>query len=79
MGCLTVSWVTDLVEARKKCNFIIFDRFTELSMILTLPIEIPIYAGITFLIIIIWTFRCSGSVEEYERNIETGEKIGWRK
>jgi uncharacterized membrane protein YbaN (DUF454 family) len=49
------------------------------SMILTLPIKIPIYAGITFLIIIIWAFRYPGSVEEYERRIENGEKIGWRK
>jgi uncharacterized membrane protein YbaN (DUF454 family) len=49
------------------------------SMLLTLPIKIPIYAGITFLIIIIWAFRYPGSVEEYERRIENGEKIGWRK
>ncbi len=49
------------------------------SMLLTLPVKIPIYAGITFLIIIIWAFRYPGSVEEYERRIENGEKIGWRK
>jgi hypothetical protein len=24
------SWVTDFIEARKECNFIIFDKFTEL-------------------------------------------------
>jgi uncharacterized membrane protein YbaN (DUF454 family) len=49
------------------------------SMILTLPIKIPIYAGITFLIIIIWAFRYPGSVEEHDRRVKNGEKIGWRK
>jgi uncharacterized membrane protein YbaN (DUF454 family) len=49
------------------------------SMILTLPLKIPIYAGITFLIIIIWAFRYPGSVEEYDRRVSEGKKIGWRK
>jgi uncharacterized membrane protein YbaN (DUF454 family) len=49
------------------------------SMILTLPIKIPIYAGITFLIIIIWAFRYPDSVEEYERRVRNGKRIGWRK
>jgi uncharacterized membrane protein YbaN (DUF454 family) len=49
------------------------------SMIITLPIKIPIYAGITFLIIIIWAFRYPDSVEEYERRVRNGKRIGWRK
>ena len=49
------------------------------SMILTLPFKIPIYAGITFLIIIIWAFRYPGSVEEYDKRVREGKKIGWRK
>ena len=48
------------------------------SMILTLPIKIPIYAGITFLIIIIWAFRYPDSVEEYDKRVREGKKIGWR-
>jgi uncharacterized membrane protein YbaN (DUF454 family) len=49
------------------------------SMILTLPLKIPIYAGITFLIIIIWAFRYPGSVEEYDKRVREGKKIGWKK
>ena len=49
------------------------------SMILTLPFKIPIYAGITFLIIIIWAFRYPGSVEEYDKRVREGKKIGWRR
>jgi uncharacterized membrane protein YbaN (DUF454 family) len=49
------------------------------SMILTLPFKIPIYAGITFLIIIIWAFRYPGSVEEYGKRVREGKKIGWRR
>lgn len=50
-----------------------------ITMLFTLPIKVPIYASITFLIIIIWAFRYPGSVEEYDRRIREGKKIGWRK
>ena len=50
-----------------------------ITMVFTLPIKVPIYASITFLIIIIWAFRYPGSVEEYDRRISEGKKIGWRK
>jgi uncharacterized membrane protein YbaN (DUF454 family) len=50
-----------------------------ITMLFTLPIKVPIYASITFLIIIIWAFRYPGSVEEYDRRVREGKKIGWRK
>jgi uncharacterized membrane protein YbaN (DUF454 family) len=50
-----------------------------ITMIFTLPIKVPIYASITFLIIIVWAFRYPGSVEEYDRRIKEGKKIGWVK
>ena len=50
-----------------------------ITMVFTLPIKVPIYASITFLIIIIWAFRYPGSVEEYDRRVGDGKKIGWRK
>lgn len=50
-----------------------------ITMVFTLPIKVPIYASITFLIIIIWAFRYPGSVEEYDRRVREGKKIGWRK
>ena len=50
-----------------------------ISMHFTLPINVVIYTGITFLTICIWTFRYPGSVEEYDRRVKNGEKIGWLK
>lgn len=49
------------------------------SMGLTLPLKIVVYAGITFTLIIIWAMRYPGSVEEYDRRVSEGKKIGWRK
>lgn len=50
-----------------------------ISMIFTLPLKVVGYAGFTFLLIIIWAFRYPGSVEEYDRRVMEGKKIGWRK
>lgn len=50
-----------------------------ISMYFTVPLRVVGYAGFTFLLIIIWAFRYPGSVEEYDRRVEEGEKIGWLK
>lgn len=50
-----------------------------ISMFFTLPLKVVGYAGFTFLLIIIWAFRYPGSVEEYDRRVKCGKKIGWRK
>ncbi len=38
-----------------------------------------LYAGIFFLLIIIWAWRYPGSEKEYDRRVENGERIGWLK
>jgi len=50
-----------------------------ISMYFTVPLHVVGYAGVTFLLIIIWAFRYPGSVEEYDRRVENNEKIGWLK
>ena len=50
-----------------------------ISMFFTLPLRIVGYAGFTFLLICIWAFRYPGSVEEYNKRIKEGKKIGWFK
>lgn len=50
-----------------------------ISMYFTVPLHVVGYAGVTFILIIIWAFRYPGSVEEWERRNENGEKIGWMK
>jgi hypothetical protein len=50
-----------------------------ISMFFTLPLRIVGYAGFSFLLICIWAFRYPGSVEEYNKRIKEGKKIGWFK
>jgi uncharacterized membrane protein YbaN (DUF454 family) len=42
------------------------------------PIGI-ISTAITMAIVAVWAWRFPGSVEEYDRRVEEGEKIGWLK
>ena len=64
---------------RGRVMMVVVMLISLITMVFTLPIKVPIYASITFLIIIIWAFRYPGSVEEYDRRISEGKKIGWRK
>lgn len=50
-----------------------------ISMFFTLPLRIVGYASFTFLLICIWALRYPGSVEEYNKRIKEGKKIGWFK
>lgn len=50
-----------------------------ISMLFTLPLRIVGYAAFTFLLICIWALRYPGSVEEYNKRIKEGKKIGWFK
>jgi uncharacterized membrane protein YbaN (DUF454 family) len=50
-----------------------------ISMYFTLPLRIVGYAAFTFLLICIWALRYPGSVEEYNKRIKEGKKIGWFK
>ena len=50
-----------------------------ISMFFTLPLRIVGYAGFTFLLICIWALRYPGSVEEYDKRVKEGKKIGWFK
>jgi uncharacterized membrane protein YbaN (DUF454 family) len=49
------------------------------SMYFTVPLRVVGYAAITFTLICIWAFRYPGSVEEYDKRIKEGKKIGWLK
>ena len=49
------------------------------SMYFTVPLRVVGYAAITFLLIIVWAFRYPGSVEEYDKRVKEGKKIGWLK
>jgi uncharacterized membrane protein len=64
---------------RGRIMMVIVMSISLISMYFTLPLRIVGYAAFTFILIAVWAFRYPGSVEEYERRVKAGEKIGWRK
>jgi uncharacterized membrane protein YbaN (DUF454 family) len=80
LGKYLNNWEQKRVYPNKgRIMMVIVMSISLITMLFTLPIKVPIYASITFLIIIIWAFRYPGSVEEYDRRVREGKKIGWRK
>lgn len=55
----------------------------SLSLILmtigTVPLRGVVYTGIFMCIVAVWAWRFPGSVEEHQRRIDNGEKVGWLK
>jgi uncharacterized membrane protein YbaN (DUF454 family) len=80
LGKYLTNWEQKRVYPNKgRIMMVVVMVISLITMLFTLPIKVPIYASITFLIIIIWAFRYPGSVEEYDRRVKEGKKIGWRK
>jgi len=46
-------------------------------MSFTVPVKGVIYTGIFMLCVAIWAWRWPGSVEEHDKRIAEGRKIGW--
>ena len=50
---------------------------SSISIYFTLSKKALFIAVVCFILILIWAFRYPGSVEEYERRVKEGKKIGW--
>jgi uncharacterized membrane protein YbaN (DUF454 family) len=46
-------------------------------MSFTVPVKGVVYTGIFMLFVAIWAWRFPGSVEEHDKRISEGRKIGW--
>lgn len=62
---------------RGKYAMILVMSSSLVIMALTVPIKGVIYTAITMLLVAIWAWRFPRSVEEYDKRIEQGRKIGW--
>ena len=65
-----------------KVKWIMVGTMTVSYTILLFTLHKPaalIGIGAFMLFWVVWAWRFPGSVEEYERRIKNGEKIGWRK
>lgn len=79
-GKYLTNWETKKVYPTRGRYAMVGVMFLSLiSMFFTLPLRIVGYAAFTFLLICIWAFRYPGSVEEYNKRIKEGKKIGWFK
>ena len=50
---------------------------SSISIYFTLSTRALLIAVVCFVLILIWAFRYPGSVEEYEKRVKKGKKIGW--
>jgi len=46
-------------------------------MSFTVPVKGVVYTGIFMLFVAVWAWRFPGSVEEHDKRIAQGRKIGW--
>ena len=77
-GPFLTNWNTKRVFPTKMKYFMLAMMSTSLIiMSFTVPVKGVVYTGIFMLFVAVWAWRWPGSVEEYDRRIAEGRKIGW--
>ena len=77
-GPFLTNWGQKRVFPHKMKYFMLAMMATSLLiMSLTVPVKGVVYTGIFMCIVAVWAWRFPGSVEEHDKRIETGRKIGW--
>ena len=79
-GPFLINWTEKKVFPRKmKYLMIVTMSTTLLFLLITAPIKASIYSGTFMFLVAVWAWRYPDTVEEYERRIKNGEKVGWLK
>ena len=79
-GPFLTNWGQKRVFPTKMKYFMLAMMSTSLIiMSFTVPLRGVVYTGIFMICVAIWAWRFPGSVEEHQRRIDNGEKIGWLK
>jgi hypothetical protein len=77
-GPFLTNWNTKRVFPTKMKYFMLAMMSTSLIiMSFTVPVKGVVYTGIFMFVVAVWAWRWPGSVEEYDRRIAEGRKIGW--
>jgi uncharacterized membrane protein YbaN (DUF454 family) len=72
------NWNTKRVfPTRMKYFMLAMMSSSLIIMSFTVPIQGVIYTGIFMAFVAVWAWRFPGSVEEHEKRITEGRKIGW--
>jgi uncharacterized membrane protein YbaN (DUF454 family) len=77
-GPFLTNWGEKRVFPNKMKYFMLAMMSSSLIiMSFTVPVKGVVYTGIFMLFVAVWAWRFPGSVEEHDKRIEEGKKIGW--
>ena len=77
-GPFLTNWSEKRVFPQKMKYFMLAMMTTSLIiMSFTVPVKGVVYTGIFMLFVAVWAWRYPSSVEEHDRRIEAGQKVGW--
>lgn len=77
-GPFLTNWGEKRVFPQKMKYFML--AMMSISLIImsfTVPVKGVVYTGIFMVLVATWAWRYPSSVEEYDRRINTGRKVGW--
>jgi uncharacterized membrane protein YbaN (DUF454 family) len=80
-GPFLTNWNTKRVFPQKMKYFMLFMMSTSLVImwLTAIPVRGIIYTALFMLCVAVWAWRFPSSVEEYDRRIAAGKRIGWIK
>jgi uncharacterized membrane protein YbaN (DUF454 family) len=79
-GPFLTNWTEKKVFPRKmKYLMIITMSTTFLFLLVTAPLKAVVWSGAFMFLVAVWAWRFPDTVEEHQRRIKNGEKIGWLK
>ena len=80
-GPFLTNWNTKRVFPQKMKYFMLFMMTTSLMImwLTSVPVRGIIYTALFMLCVAVWAWRFPSSVEEYDRRIAAGKRIGWIK
>lgn len=77
-GPFLTNWNTKRVFPTKMKFFMLAMMTTSLIiMSFTVPVKGVVYTGMFMFLVAVWAWRFPGSVEEHDKRIAEGRKIGW--
>jgi uncharacterized membrane protein YbaN (DUF454 family) len=79
-GPFLTNWTEKKVFPKKmKYLMIITMSTTFLFLLVTAPLKVALWSGAFMFLVAVWAWRFPNTVEEHQRRIKNGEKIGWLK
>ena len=79
-GPFLTNWTEKKVFPRKMKYLMIGTMSTTfLFLLVTAPLKVALWSGAFMFLVAVWAWRFPNTVEEHQRRIKNGEKIGWLK